>query len=78
MEVDEIETQSRWAYQELPEPQYTAERKRASSLLAKRYHWWLNALGERKMRIAENFIEPVFFRIRMQSVSGLRATEEQR
>ena len=85
VQMDEIQNQSEWGsvivngeYEELPEPQYTAERKSASSLLAKRYHWWLNALGERQMRIAENSIEPVFFRIRIQSVSGLRATEEQR
>ena len=85
VQMDEIQSQSEWGsvivngeYEELPEPQYTAERKRASSLLAKRYHWWLNALGERQMRIAENSIEPVFFRIRIQSVSGLSATEEQR
>ena len=85
VQMDEIQSQSEWGsvivngeYEELPEPQYTTERKRASSLLGKRYHWWLNALGERQMRIAENSIEAVFFRIRIQSVSGLRATEERR
>jgi uncharacterized protein len=82
VQTDEIQNQSEWTsvivyggYQELPEPQYTTERKHAVSLLAKRYRWWLNALGERQMRMRENLIEPLFFRIRIQSVSGLRANE---
>ena len=61
-------------YEELPEPQYRAELKHASSLLGKRFHWWLNALGERQMRVGGKFIEPLFFRIPIQSMSGLRAT----
>ena len=32
--------------------------------------------GERQMRVGENSIEPLFFRIRIQSMSGLRATDE--
>jgi len=63
-------------YNELPEPQYTAERKHAGSLLAKRHQWWLNALGQQQMRVEENSIEPLFFRIRIQSMPGLRATDE--
>ena len=85
LQTDEIQNQAEWIsvivygeYEELPEPQYTAERKHASSVLAKRDHWWLNALGERQMRIGESSIEPLFFRIRIQSMSGLRATEEKR
>jgi hypothetical protein len=27
--------------------------------LPRRYHWWLNALGERQMRVGENSIEPL-------------------
>ncbi|HTT19109.1 MAG TPA: pyridoxamine 5'-phosphate oxidase family protein [Candidatus Binatia bacterium] len=83
VQADELHDQAEWTsvivygeYEELPEPQYAAERKHASSLLAKRHHWWLNALGERQMRIGENFIEPLFFRVRIQSMSGLRANEE--
>lgn len=83
VETDEIQNQGEWIsvivygeYEELPEPQYTAECKHDSSLLAKRYRWWLNVLGERQMRLGENSIEPLFFRIRIQSMSGLRATDE--
>src|SRR5438270_8095234 len=71
VQTDQIQSESDWAsvvingdYEELPEPQYAAERRHASSLLAKRYQWWLNALGERRMRVGDSSIEPVFFRIR--------------
>jgi uncharacterized protein len=83
VQTDEIQSQSEWIsvvaygqYEELPEPQHTAERQRASSLLAKQYRWWLNALGARQMREGERSIEPLFFRIRIDSMSGLRATDE--
>jgi len=81
LQTDEIQSQTEWVsvvvngeYEELAEPQYTAERQHASSLLAKRYHWWLNSLGERQMRVGDSSIEPLFFRIRIHSMSGLRAT----
>jgi nitroimidazol reductase NimA-like FMN-containing flavoprotein (pyridoxamine 5'-phosphate oxidase superfamily) len=83
VQVDQAQNQSEWTsvivngeYEELAGPQYTAERKHASSLLAKRSHWWLNALGERQMRVGDKSIEPLFFRIRILSMSGLRATDE--
>jgi uncharacterized protein len=85
VQTDEIKNESEWIsvivygeYEELPDPQRTAERKHANSLLAKRYQWWLHALGERQMRVSENSIEPLFFRIRIQSMSGLRAIDERR
>ena len=83
VQSEQIQSESEWAsvvvngeYEELPEPQYTDERKHAGSLLAKRSHWWLNALGERRIRVGDISIEPLFFRIRIQSMSGLRATDE--
>jgi len=83
VQTDEIENQGEWVsvivngqYEELTEPQYTDERKHASSLLAKHSQWWLNALGERRMTVGDISIEPLFFRIRIQSMSGLRATDE--
>lgn len=83
VQIDRIQSESEWAsvvvngeYEELFEPQYTAERQHASSLLAKRYHWWLNALGERQLRVGDKAIDPLFFRIRITSMSGLRAADE--
>jgi uncharacterized protein len=85
VQTDQIQSESEWAsvvvngdYEELTEPQYAAERRHAGSLLAKRYQWWLNALGERRMRVGDSSIEPLFFRIRIRSMSGLRADDENR
>ena len=83
VQTDDIRNQGEWIsvivygeYEELTEPQYTTERSHASSLLAKRYQWWLNALGERQLRVGDSQIEPLFFRVRIQSMTGLRATEQ--
>jgi len=85
LQTDQAQDQSEWIsviingeYEELPEPRYAAERKHASALLAKHSHWWLNALGERQMRVGENSIEALFFRIHIHSMSGLRATDEKK
>ena len=52
VQIDEIRSQSDWVsviangeYQELPEPQFEHERAHARTLLQKRHHWWLNAMG---------------------------------
>jgi nitroimidazol reductase NimA-like FMN-containing flavoprotein (pyridoxamine 5'-phosphate oxidase superfamily) len=63
-------------YQEMPEPQFTDERARARKLLEKRYLWWHNALGERQLKSVKELITPTFFRIRVGSMTGLRAIAE--
>ena len=82
VQVDEIRSQSDWAsviangeYQELPEPQLGDERGHARKLLQQRHHWWLNAMAERRIRLRDEDIKPLFFRIRISSVTGLRASE---
>jgi len=79
LEVDEIATDFQWAsvivsgrYQELVEPQYTKEHAHARALLSKRYRWWQTAAAERQLRSGDN-IDPLFFRIRVDSITGLRA-----
>lgn len=81
IQVDEIESQSRWAsvvasgrYEELPGPADSPERTHARSLLEKKHRWWLNALAERRSKTEDLFIEPLFFRIHTDSMTGLRAT----
>jgi uncharacterized protein len=81
LEVDEVVSQSEWTsviatgrYQELPEPRFTAEREHARALLGKRQLWWQNALGERQIKLGDHAIAPLFFRIHVDSISGLRAT----
>jgi uncharacterized protein len=83
LEVDEIANQFQWTsvvvsgrYQELPEPRYTSEREHAQMLLGKRYDWWLNALAERQLRLGDDAITPFFFRIHIDSMTGLRAVGE--
>ena len=83
LEVDEITNQSEWRsviasgrYQELSEPQYTAEREHARSLLEKHCRWWLNPLGERQLRLGNQSITPLFFRIHVDALTGLVAIGE--
>ena len=83
LEVDEITNQSQWMsviangrYQELPEPQYTSERDHARTLLAKRHSWCLNALAERQLKLGDDSIATLFFRIHVDSMTGLCATGE--
>lgn len=83
VQVDESKGQSDWVsviangeYQELPEPKFAKERAHARTLLQKRHHWWLNALAERRIQMRDQDIEPVFFRIQIQSLSGLRGVSE--
>jgi len=83
IQVDEIRGPSDWSsviangeYQELPEPQFVDERNHARKVLQQRHHWWLNAMAERRIRLRDEEIKPLFFRIRVSSVSGLRGTSE--
>lgn len=81
LQVDEIQSNEHWTsvivngqYQELPEPQYTDERNHAKKLLEKRHRWWQAAMAERQMTKGEHLIDPLFFRVRIDSMTGLRAT----
>jgi uncharacterized protein len=83
LQVDEIAGQSQWVsvivngrYEELLEPQHTAEREHARTLLEKRSRWWLNTLAERLLTLGDKLIEPLFFRISIDSMTGLHATDE--
>ena len=82
IQVDELRGQSDWVsviangeYQELPEPQFEDERNHARKLLQQRNQWWLNAVAERRIRLRDEEIKPLFFRIRISTVTGLRASE---
>jgi nitroimidazol reductase NimA-like FMN-containing flavoprotein (pyridoxamine 5'-phosphate oxidase superfamily) len=83
LQMDEITAPSEWAsvivngtYEELIEPQFSDERSHARKLLQKQHQWWLNPLAERQTRSNDASIEPLFFRIRADSMSGLRATAD--
>lgn len=79
VQIDEFKSQSDWVsviangeYQELPEPQFEDERNHARKLLQQRHHWWLNAMAERRIRLRDEEIKPLFFRIHVSSLTGLR------
>jgi hypothetical protein len=80
LEVDELGTRSNWtsvvvtgSYQELSEQKYPAEREHAMELLAHQSEWWRTPLAERREQTSDSLIEPIFFRIDISSISGLRA-----
>ena len=84
MEIDEIVSESQWTsviatgrYQELSEPKFRLDRDHARELLEKQHGWWLNALAERHQKSSKDLlIEPLFFRVQIDSMTGLRAQPE--
>lgn len=83
LQADEIRNRSNWAsvivngtYLELRRPQYTAEREHALEQLAQYSEWWRNPLAERHEQTSDLSIEPVYFRIDIESISGLGAMPE--
>lgn len=83
VQVDGVHGQSDWVsvvangeYQELEEPRYSDERNHARKLLQARHNWWLNALAERRTQLRDQEIKPIFARIRLTSLTGLRGTQE--
>jgi nitroimidazol reductase NimA-like FMN-containing flavoprotein (pyridoxamine 5'-phosphate oxidase superfamily) len=82
IQLDELGGQSQWTsvivngtYQELREPQYESERAHARKLLDRKSKWWLNALAERDLKVGDHLIDPLFFRVVVESLSGLQASE---
>jgi len=83
VQVDEIRSPSDWSsviangdYQELPEPQFENERNHARQLLQQRPQWWLNPMAERRIRLRDEEIKPLFFRVRISSLTGLHGAPD--
>ena len=83
VQVDEIASPFQWqsvvvvgSYQELKEPQFELELAHARKLLDRPYRWWLNVLAERQLKSDEELIPPLFFRVRIESLSGLDSVSE--
>jgi hypothetical protein len=83
LQVDEIGNRRNWlsvivtgTYLELREPHYTAQREHARELLAQYSHCWQTALAERREQTSDLSMETIFFRIDIESMSGLRALPE--
>ena len=82
VQLDELPAQSHWIsviatglYEELRVPQFESERIHARKLLERESRWWLNAIAERDLKSSDALIDPVFFRIRIESLTGLEATD---
>jgi nitroimidazol reductase NimA-like FMN-containing flavoprotein (pyridoxamine 5'-phosphate oxidase superfamily) len=60
----------------LREPQYTAEREHARERLSEYSEWWRTPIAERREGTSDLAIEPIFFRIDITSMSGLRSDPE--
>lgn len=84
VETDEVLNLETWTsvvvlgrYEELSDAgEYAAERNRAQSLLLKRASWWLTAYEASVARGHDVAPLPVFYRIRIGEISGLRASPE--
>ena len=63
-------------YEELGEPQYAKERAHARKLLEKRPQWWRTPMAERQLKSGTDLIPTLFFRIRIDSMTGLNSAEE--
>ena len=83
LQADDVGSRSNWdsvivtgTYLELSELQHAAQREHARDLLSQYSDWWRNPLVQRRDRTSDLSIETVFFRIDIESMSGLRAVPE--
>jgi len=82
VQLDELPAQARWIsviaaglYQELRLPQFESELAHARKLLDRKSRWWLTALQERDLKSDDALIDPVFFRVHIESLTGLEAVD---
>jgi hypothetical protein len=66
VQVDEIQSHEQWAS--------VVVNGHYQKLLEKRHRWWQTAMAERQITSGDHLIAPLFFRIQIDSMTGLRAT----
>lgn len=84
-EMDEVVSDNQWVsivafgrYEELPDtPAYESVRIRAHGLLQRRPVWWEPAYISQEHRAHPHSLTPVFYRIRLDKITGHRATTEE-
>ena len=83
LQADEIVDGLEWlsvlvtgTYVELTGPKYEDDRRHAHQRLAQHSGWWRIPLAARREQTSDLSIETVFFRIDIESMSGLRAMYE--
>lgn len=83
-EVDRVKNHNQWSsvivfgrYEELPDaPQFEVARRHAHGFLQKRAMWWEPAYISQEHRDSLHSVTPVFFRIKIESVTGHRANSD--
>lgn len=83
-EIDEVKGQNQWTsvivfgrYEELPDrPEFREARTRAYSFIQKRAMWWEPAYISQGHRERPHSLTPIFFRIRIEKMTGHRAVPE--
>ena len=84
-EIDEVVSAQQWIsivvfgrYEELPdEPKYKAARTRAHAFLQKRVTWWEPACILQELRDQPHSLTPIVYRIRIDKMTGHRATSDE-
>ena len=84
-EIDEVENHNHWVsvivfgrYEELPDkPQFEVARSLAHAFLQKRAMWWEPAYISQEHRDNPHSLTPIFFRIKIDSVTGHRANPDE-
>ncbi len=86
LEVDEVTDQNQWSsivasgrYEELTDKaEYEIARTRAHSFLKKRAMWWEPAYISQQHREQPHSLEPIFYRIQIDQMTGHRANSDDR
>src|ERR1051325_5341515 len=84
-EIDEVKNHSHWSsvivfgsYEELPDkPEFETARSHLQEYLQKRVMWWEPAYISQAHRDKPHSLTPIFFRIKIQSVTGHRANSDE-
>ena len=84
VEVDEVINSQNWMsvvvlgrYEEMPDtPEWSMERDTAHCLLQQEAMWWEPAYAKKAIHGAVYSLEPVFYRIHIDEITGRRATRE--
>jgi|GEM_PF-60410 len=84
-EVDEVKNHNHWSsvivfgsYEELPDkPEFETARSHLQECLQKRVMWWEPAYISQEHRDKPHSLTPIFFRIKIASVTGHRANPDE-
>jgi nitroimidazol reductase NimA-like FMN-containing flavoprotein (pyridoxamine 5'-phosphate oxidase superfamily) len=83
-EIDEVKGHNHWLsvivfgrYEELPDkPEYEEARRQAYAYLQKRAMWWEPAYISQEHQATPHSLTPIFFRIRIEKITGHHATAD--